>query len=140
MPLSDAGRASGSIPRTPGVFRLSRGLTFLFHRVGFTFGNERKVPMLHDFGDLYRPCPCASGKKYKFCCLPEDRRKERETRAVPEAPLPSGLNPESVLRADLAEEEKARQRGLRLTDQRRGVRQVRERRSPRGGASGVGSG
>lgn len=28
--------------------------------------------------DAYSPCPCGSGKKYKFCCLAKDRDAARE--------------------------------------------------------------
>ncbi len=33
--------------------------------------------------DPYAPCHCGSGKKYKFCCLKNDRKE-----AKPEAPTP----------------------------------------------------
>ncbi|MBI2922019.1 MAG: tetratricopeptide repeat protein [Planctomycetes bacterium] len=52
-----------------------------------------------DFGDVYRPCRCGSGKKYKFCCLPRDRDGARSLAARVSA-VPEG----DMLRAD---EEKA---------------------------------
>jgi hypothetical protein len=30
--------------------------------------------------DVYRPCPCGSGEKYKFCCLQRDRESRRAPR------------------------------------------------------------
>jgi hypothetical protein len=30
--------------------------------------------------DAYSPCPCGSGKKYKFCCLAKDRDAARDAR------------------------------------------------------------
>lgn len=34
--------------------------------------------MKHDEADPYRPCPCGSGRKYKFCCRDRERRAEGE--------------------------------------------------------------
>ena len=29
--------------------------------------------------DAYGPCPCGSGRKYRFCCFPKDREAERQS-------------------------------------------------------------
>lgn len=31
--------------------------------------------------EAYSPCPCGSGKKYKFCCLQKDRDAARKAAA-----------------------------------------------------------
>lgn len=40
----------------------------------------KKVPILkdRDIPERNNPCLCASGKKYKKCCLPADSLKEKE--------------------------------------------------------------
>jgi tetratricopeptide (TPR) repeat protein len=63
----------------------------------------------------YRPCPCGSGEKYKFCCLEKDREKRRKT---PPMSLVPGYDqpPEDVV-------EKAREahdRGTELIGRLRG--------------------
>lgn len=38
--------------------------------------------------DPYTPCPCGSGKKYKFCCAQRHRADDRTARPGPSCPLP----------------------------------------------------
>ncbi|MDI6732745.1 MAG: tetratricopeptide repeat protein [Planctomycetota bacterium] len=37
--------------------------------------------------DPYKPCPCGSGKKYKFCCLHKDRSTSRNIRGTHQKPF-----------------------------------------------------
>ena len=66
----------------------------------------------------YSPCPCGSGKKYKFCCY--QKARERETAKGPSffssasSPDMDGAVPEGVLVGDLAEGRRFCDRGLRL--------------------------
>ncbi len=59
--------------------------------------------------DPYSPCPCGSGKKYKFCCRAPDRR---DMRTFP-ASLGAEVDGKPIIVADLAEGEALQERGLR---------------------------
>jgi len=65
--------------------------------------------------DPYRPCPCGSGKKYKFCCLQRDRDRRREL--LREAPHITGPDGEPGVFLDLEEGERAHRQGLELVEQ-----------------------
>ena len=39
--------------------------------------------------DVYAPCPCGSGKKYKFCCLKKEREAGKHTTRTPPESLSS---------------------------------------------------
>lgn len=47
------------------------------------------------YTDLYAPCPCGSGEKYKFCCLRRDREQSQAEKAgvPPPSPTDSLENP-----------------------------------------------
>ncbi|MDD2461389.1 MAG: tetratricopeptide repeat protein [Kiritimatiellae bacterium] len=68
--------------------------------------------------DPYNPCPCGSGKKYKFCCY--QKRLEREAAKGPSFFLPASPDnrdediPEGVPVGDMAEGRRLCDRGLRL--------------------------
>jgi hypothetical protein len=63
----------------------------------------------------YRPCPCGSGEKYKFCCLDKDREKRRT--ATPAIPFPGYDQPPD----DVVEEAReAPERGTELVGRLRG--------------------
>lgn len=36
--------------------------------------------------DVYAPCPCGSGKKYKWCCRDKDREAQRVAELAPQQP------------------------------------------------------
>src|SRR6266545_8084278 len=65
--------------------------------------------------DVYRPCACGSGKRYKFCCLERDRDRRRELQR--ERPHITGPDGEPVVFLDLQEGERAHRRGLELVEQ-----------------------
>lgn len=65
--------------------------------------------------NVYRPCPCGSGQKYKFCCLQSDRDRRHEL--LRETPHVTGLDGEPIVVLDLEEGERAHQRGLELVEQ-----------------------
>src|SRR6266545_4805503 len=65
--------------------------------------------------DAYGPCPCGSGKKYKFCCLQRDRDRRREL--LREAPHIAGRDGQPVVFLDLQEGERAQRMGLELVEQ-----------------------
>ncbi len=62
--------------------------------------------------DVYRLCSCGSGKKYKFCCLQDDR--ERRRRLLCEARRAIEPGGEPLLVFDLEEAERAHELGLDL--------------------------
>lgn len=62
-------------------------------------------------GDVYGPCPCGSGQKYKFCCL----QRDRERRRLIESADPVEFDGVQVIDFDYARE--AHERGLRLLEQ-----------------------
>jgi tetratricopeptide (TPR) repeat protein len=66
----------------------------------------------------YSPCPCGSGKKYKFCCLPRDREHRREM--LQHAAHVTGPDGELILCLDLERMEIALERGRRLVESGRG--------------------
>ncbi len=53
--------------------------------------------------NVYAPCPCGSGKKYKFCCLTKDREIKRQKKYQPFTSLENKLKllPDDVLVMDL---------------------------------------
>ncbi|HEY3215779.1 MAG TPA: tetratricopeptide repeat protein [Candidatus Eisenbacteria bacterium] len=67
--------------------------------------------------NVYRPCPCGSGQKYKFCCLSRDRDRRRELRR--ETPHVIGPDGRPTVVLDLVEGEQAHQLGLKLVEQMR---------------------
>jgi tetratricopeptide (TPR) repeat protein len=73
------------------------------------------MPKMHE--NPYRPCPCGSGEKYKFCCLERDREKLRKAPAAPLSLLPGYDQPPDDL-IDAAEE--AHRRGTELVGHLRG--------------------
>jgi Flp pilus assembly protein TadD len=68
--------------------------------------------------DVYRPCPCGSGRKYKFCCREKghDRRREILER-VPHTIGPDG---KPIVFLDLEEGERLHELGLDLVQNGRG--------------------
>jgi tetratricopeptide (TPR) repeat protein len=66
--------------------------------------------------DVYAPCRCGSGKKYKFCCLQKDRQEKARFAAIkwddPLRVLEVGGRPTVLL--DLEESERLNAEGMRL--------------------------
>ncbi len=77
--------------------------------------------MVNDKDNPYRPCPCGSGKKYKFCCQPKDRETKAKHDDSPllffpkktEDPAPLET-PEDVIVGDLDKSQKLCAKGLKL--------------------------
>ncbi|MBI4600807.1 MAG: tetratricopeptide repeat protein [Planctomycetes bacterium] len=68
--------------------------------------------------DVYAPCPCGSGKKYKFCCLVKDREERKRLR--PSRRSVADLLDKEIVVADLDESERENTLGVRLTEEGRG--------------------
>jgi tetratricopeptide (TPR) repeat protein len=68
--------------------------------------------------NVYRPCPCGSGEKYKFCCLDKDRGRRRDLARLSGLRLPLGGEDGLLPQLDAAEE--AHRRGGALVEQLRG--------------------
>jgi len=68
--------------------------------------------------DVYGPCPCGSGQKYKFCCRERARARRREIlERVPHTVGPDGR---PILFLDLEEAERLHELGLDLVESGRG--------------------
>ena len=50
--------------------------------------------------DPYAPCHCGSGKKYKFCCLAQDREAARKATNTAPAPGTVTASPDDPAAAD----------------------------------------
>jgi tetratricopeptide (TPR) repeat protein len=72
--------------------------------------------MRDDAIDIYAPCRCGSGKKYKFCCLQKDREEKKKSTAVKwdsrQQPLEAGGR--RIVYLDLEESERLNAEGLKL--------------------------
>jgi len=66
--------------------------------------------------DVYAPCRCGSGKKYKWCCLAKDREAASKPGAPSSADGPAGslLGSDKVIALDLVEGERLNTKGMRL--------------------------
>jgi tetratricopeptide (TPR) repeat protein len=62
--------------------------------------------------DVYRLCSCGSGKKYKFCCLQDDRERRRQLLGEARRAIEPGGKPLFVF--DLEEAERAHELGMDL--------------------------
>jgi tetratricopeptide (TPR) repeat protein len=65
----------------------------------------------------YEPCPCGSGRKYKFCCQDRDREAARDAAADPwlSAPPPDAAD---LACSGMSKGERLNDRGLKLLQQR----------------------
>jgi tetratricopeptide (TPR) repeat protein len=70
--------------------------------------------MGYSFGDVYRPCECGSGRKYKFCCLTKDREEIRGRE--PERGIPPWLGTRRLIAVDLDESKRLFEEGLALVE------------------------
>lgn len=60
---------------------------------------------MHYHSEPYDPCPCGSGKKYKFCCMAEDKRKPSEMLILPMGAIDPDNVPKSWIDEDSDEDE-----------------------------------
>lgn len=69
--------------------------------------------------DPYSPCPCGSGKKYKFCCFQKQREREAQAShpsfwSASSSEEPFDEQPDSLLVGDMHEGKILCDKGLRL--------------------------
>lgn len=77
--------------------------------------------MNRDNIDIYAPCPCGSGKKYKFCCRDKDRQERKRTAGI-ERDDPMGISNaggRAHILLDLEEGRRLNAEGMRLLERRR---------------------
>jgi tetratricopeptide (TPR) repeat protein len=80
-----------------------------------------EIEMRHDNIDVYAPCRCGSGKKYKFCCLQKDRQaKTNRTEKAWDDPLRiPDVEGRRTIVLDLEEGERLNAEGMRLLGSQR---------------------